>query len=242
MQVAQTNVQLFRQLRAGSWDTSDLRRAVASYELAVRLFSGCVRVTGKSFVAHLIGTASIVATNGARTDMVLAALLHAAYDRGDFGDGTPGIAPEKRRWLAEQLGRDVERLVAAYTTTPWDHAAVAHLTELAANNDLQRDVVALRLANDLEELLDREHRYQLHGDVLLDRLRLAPAVARRHGMTAVAQQLESAIADDVDRPENNDGEFARPPNALRFVPPLSYRPRLRVTLARTWRGLRRRLR
>src|SRR5262245_11904038 len=74
--IAQTNLQLYNQLLARGWTTNDLHHARAAYELAADLFSGQYRCSGKPFVAHLVGTASVAAAVGLPSELVLAALLH----------------------------------------------------------------------------------------------------------------------------------------------------------------------
>ena len=70
---AQTNLQLYNQLLALSWPADDLERVRAAYEFVDELFSGLHRGSGKTFIAHLIGTASVAAGVDGRHDVVLAA-------------------------------------------------------------------------------------------------------------------------------------------------------------------------
>src|SRR5208282_2979363 len=76
---AQTNIQLINQLRGESYATSDLRVVVDSYELAALLLTGRFRASGKTFIAHLVGTASILGSLHAPAPLVAAGLLHAVY-------------------------------------------------------------------------------------------------------------------------------------------------------------------
>jgi hypothetical protein len=59
---AQTNLQLFHQLRNAGYDEADLVCIHQAYQLACQVFTGFFRGSGKPFIAHLVGTASILAT------------------------------------------------------------------------------------------------------------------------------------------------------------------------------------
>ena len=59
---AQTNIQLFNQLRRDGYSKTDLDLVRDAYELAMVLFSGRFQPSGKSFIAHVVGTASILAS------------------------------------------------------------------------------------------------------------------------------------------------------------------------------------
>ena len=73
MNVAQTNLQLQRQLELAGWSLHDRERVGNTYTLAAQLFSGRYRTSGKTFLAHLCGTASITEAVGGTVDETLAA-------------------------------------------------------------------------------------------------------------------------------------------------------------------------
>ena len=54
MSYAQTNLQLYAQLRAEGYDEVDQRAAVNAYSLAVRLFAGLHRASGKTFLSFTL--------------------------------------------------------------------------------------------------------------------------------------------------------------------------------------------
>src|SRR5690349_15945772 len=137
----QTNLQLFALLRRSGRAAGDLARLRDAYELAMHLFAGRYRPDGKTFIAHLVGTAGIVA----------AGLLHAAYTEGDFG-ASPRSSRQRVRKAA---GSEAEGYVAAYAALRWSAEAVASLR--AGLDDLDesgRCVLLIRLANELEDCLD----------------------------------------------------------------------------------------
>ncbi|OOZ42432.1 hypothetical protein [Solemya elarraichensis gill symbiont] len=59
--IAQTNLQLYRQLIACQWSEKELNAARVAYEIAMKLFPCRFRGSGKHFVSHLVGTASVLA-------------------------------------------------------------------------------------------------------------------------------------------------------------------------------------
>ena len=90
--VAQTILQLSNQMLRLEYSDRDLGELRVTYDLARELFSGLFRPSGKTFIAHLIGTASILANCLTDIGVVKAGLMHAAYAGGDFGDGRKGFS------------------------------------------------------------------------------------------------------------------------------------------------------
>ena len=200
--VAQTEAQLLRQVRARAWSAADEERLVTAHGLAARIFGGRSRVTGKPFLGHLVRTASFVADAGERPDVVLAALLHSAYTRGDFGDGTPAVTPAKRAAVTAAAGPAVELIVLAYTTLPFGHADVDALCVGPAVQHLTRDMFALRLASLLDELLEREHWSYPSPGKWTELVEVSVTAAHHQGMDRIARRIELAlVADNVVRPK-----------------------------------------
>lgn len=107
--IAQTNVQLYNQLRREGRGLNELVLVHRCYQLAVRLYSGHFQADGKPFVAHTVGVASVVAQLGLPAEIVGAACLHNIYGNGDFGDGRVYAAtPRRRRMVREAVGAEVE--------------------------------------------------------------------------------------------------------------------------------------
>src|SRR5690349_6606442 len=117
---AQTNIQLFNQLRQDAYSDGDLKLVRHAYELAMVLFSGRFQPSGKCFIAHVIGTASILAWLRLPAPVVAAGLLHNAYGNGDFGDGRKGPTRSRRRRIRESLGPEVETYVAKFSALYWE--------------------------------------------------------------------------------------------------------------------------
>src|SRR5262245_4246235 len=110
----QTNGALYRQMNAAGCSSADLRRVSEAYTLATELFAGAYRGTGKPFVCHLVGTASVIAQVDPRIEPVLAALLHAAFVIGVFPDGTKGYSREHLKLLAARVGQASADIVVDY--------------------------------------------------------------------------------------------------------------------------------
>ncbi|MEM9486929.1 MAG: DUF6817 domain-containing protein, partial [Cyanobacteria bacterium P01_F01_bin.116] len=146
---AQTNIQLYNQMECLGYSSSEIERITTGYRLAAELFTGQFRSSGKPFVNHLVGTASILVTLEQSLDVVIAGLLHAVYVQGDFGQNKPGISSAKTKQIQAAVGISVERYIAAYTVTKWPiRKPVEDLDEF------ERSVLIMRLADTLEDHLD----------------------------------------------------------------------------------------
>ena len=149
---AQTNVQLFATLSGDGYGDLDVLRIGDAYTHAQQLFAAQFRGSGRPFLAHLVGTASILAKHGASPNVVIAGLLHAAYEHGDFGSALRGPTSAKRRKLIRVIGPEAESLVSRYTALRWTPAAISGFSARAAPlTQDERDVLFIRLANDLED-------------------------------------------------------------------------------------------
>ena len=111
---AQTNVQLFNQLRSEGYSKKDLSFISDTYEFGMRIFAGFYLPSGKPFLDHLVGTASILAWLRAPVEVVAAGLMHAAYLHGDFGSARRGVTEAKREQLRRVVGNEVEEYIARY--------------------------------------------------------------------------------------------------------------------------------
>jgi hypothetical protein len=199
---AQTNLQLGRQLVRAGWDDDDLARIAAGYDLAVQLFAGAVRSSGKPFVCHLVGTASVVADHSDDPDLVAAALLHAAYDQGDFADGRRGRTSGRAAVVRDAIGERAEALVTAYDRLAVDDGLLAGLERRAEDlSEHERRMLVLLLANEADDHLD-------HGIAALgpdlpwryrpDTVERLVAVGRAAGLTGLADRLDAAAADPAE--------------------------------------------
>jgi len=232
---AQTNLQLYTGLRDAGCTEEDLRLVRSGYDLAMRLFTASFRGSGKPLLAHLVGTASILAAVGRPARIVTAGLLHAAYALGDFGDGRLGMTEAKRKRVREAVGGEVEELVARYTLFDWNRNTIPRIRERVDTlTPIEREVLVIRLANELEDHLDYGVLYCGNGEARREYIRSplnqSVDMARSLGFTDLAQELERAFQETlaVDLPV-----VLRNPHDYTFVQPLaSYSPRLSVAARR----------
>jgi hypothetical protein len=149
---AQTNLRLYKQLHALGYSHAQLTWVRDCYELAILLFAGHFRGSGKPFLAHLVGTASTLAAIAAPPVAVVSGLIHAAYEQGDFG-----IARwrHRRERVRATIGNAAEELVWRYYTMPWTPSEIGRIqVGLGQLSETDRLVVLMRLANELEDNLD----------------------------------------------------------------------------------------
>src|SRR6516225_3419382 len=85
-----------------------------AHALAAQLFAASFRASGRPFLAHLVGTASIMAAYGANPAVLAASLLHASYGLGRFPAEVRDLAA-MRRWLRRRVGEIAEALAFAYS-------------------------------------------------------------------------------------------------------------------------------
>ena len=175
--------------------------------------TGQFRASGKTFIAHLVGTASILGSVHAACPMVAAALLHAAYSAGDFGDDRLGPSDAKRGQVGSAVGEEVEDYVWRYHNLPWDDQTIRTVADgLDGMTAIERGVVLMRLANELEDFLDL-------GMLLLRRPEtgnVASGSRRSQLMTGMARALGfPGLADELQRTFDETSTAALPPELSR---------------------------
>jgi (p)ppGpp synthase/HD superfamily hydrolase len=231
---AQTNLQLYRQLTAEGYAAAEIGMVAGAHEVALRLFPGTYRGSGKPFLSHLVGTASVLASLRARTPVLVTGLLHAVYTHGEFGNGWRGMSEPKRAEIRRAVGGEIEDLIVRYTRLLWSSRTIPEIrARLDTMTPVERDVLLVRLANELEDHLDLGILY--HGDAQRRRefmeanLPAAVEMAERLGFPALAKSLTEAIAEVAAARiapglQREHGETFRMPLA-------SHRLRLRVILS-----------
>ena len=150
---SQTVVQLFNQLYEAGYSKDQLSLVGASYQLVMRLFTGQFRASGKTFIAHLIGTASLLAKLSTAPQIVITGLLHSVYEYGNFFFESD---VEKRRTLVREIvGESIETLIWAYNAFKWQDGTIEDTySRFNRLSQLERDVFLIRLVNELEEFID----------------------------------------------------------------------------------------
>ena len=230
---AQTNIQLFDQLQREGYTEDELNVVRDTYVLAARLFTGLYRPSGKTFVAHAVGTASILGSLRTPTTMVAAGLIHAAYEHGDFGDGSQGISETKREQIKQAVGKEVEGYVARYTALRWHSKTIPTIYDgLPTLGPIDRDILLMRLANTLEDLLDlgvlycfnaesRRRTYLRRGSMMID-------IAERLGFPTLGRELARVLEETAS--SKVAAELRSHHKGVVLIPPSSYCRRTRVLL------------
>lgn len=151
---AQQNVQLYKQMRQKGYAEEDLTQAALAYEFASKMRAQYYRGCGKPFICHLVGVASILAELKQDISLVVAGLLHAAYHKNsDFG---PDIElNDKRTIISDKFGPQVEGLIYGYKVFKWEYkSGQIDPKEVQSLKSTEKNVVLLRIANELEDFLD----------------------------------------------------------------------------------------
>ena len=240
---AQTNIQLFNQLRRDGYSKADLDLVRDAYELAMALFTGRFQPSGKPFIAHVVGTASILASLRLPAPLVAVGLLHNVYLAGDFGDGRHSITTTRREKIRRVLGREAEEYVARFPSLNWKSPTV----QRARNNpekldSADRNVLLILMADHLEHLLNLDLLYY-QDRVRRSYLRnctLAVETAQSLGLTALAAEVKQGIQETESAELPVEFPVERIAGAAFVIVPKSCRKRLSVTLRQTLiRGLHR---
>jgi (p)ppGpp synthase/HD superfamily hydrolase len=195
--------QLITQAMALQLRDEDILRLRFAYDLAERMFDGLYRSQGSAFINHLVRTASIAMAHGCNTDTVLASMLHSAYMLDCFTMSRrrkPG--PRDRSFLAGSVGPAVEDITWEYSRLEWGRPEPieTHLRNIPDYDQVKRSVLAIRLANELEDYLDLavlyrpKYSYRNRIDTMG---KLCMEMADRLCMPDLGQALQSAYTESL---------------------------------------------
>jgi (p)ppGpp synthase/HD superfamily hydrolase len=192
---AQTNIQLFNQLRQAQYSETDLRYICNAYQFAVQIFTSRFRGSGKPFLSHLVGTASILVSVHAGINVITAGLLHAAYIYGEYGTEEKGITDAKREKVQQAVGVETEELISKYTALKWNKTTIPAICDrLNTLDPTERQVLLIRLANELEDHLDHGVLYcgnaEQRREYIRSSLYLSVEMACKLGFPTLAAALE----------------------------------------------------
>jgi (p)ppGpp synthase/HD superfamily hydrolase len=240
---AQTNIQLFNQLEREGYSKSDRERVHETYEFAMRLFSGLFLPSGKTFIDHLVGTASILASLHMPVEIVAAGLIHAAYLHGDFGSVRMGISENKRKEIRKVVGEEVEDYVARYDRLLWSPPKILIIRDTLDELDpVARKVLLMRLANELEHQLDFGGMYYAESEKQQERHQrymnsygsMLMTMAERLGFSSLAAEMAQVFKDIISIRVPVEPWIRSKHQVAYLVVPKSYRERFSV---RSWRKL-----
>jgi hypothetical protein len=248
--IAQTNIQLYNQLRDADLPLDDIVLVRRSYELLASLYPGYYQADGKPFVAHGVGVTSILAWLDQPAEILAVGLLHNVYGNADFGDGSrSGATPFRRRLVREAVGERVEHLLGRFTDQRIHVRGIDDLQrDLGARDDTERRLLLVDLADHLEKYIDLGVLYFGDDDWLVrlsdrlgsDMIEIANALDEPKLGEMLSTAFAEATAHAGDVPAElraGDGRAH-----LKLVVPRSCRRRLRVRLRDQAERARRRLR
>lgn len=154
--IGQTNLQLYKQMIRAGFSDMDLLLTQKAYLLTAALTGSMLRGSGKPFVCHLVGTASVVVECGMQRAFITAALLHAVYQQRIPFPGAETLF-QRREYIHQQFGAEVEELLHGY------HQLESISLHSLSDQQLQerRGLIILRLADEIDDLADNGP--YLHG-------------------------------------------------------------------------------
>jgi (p)ppGpp synthase/HD superfamily hydrolase len=202
---AQTNIQLFNQLHCNRYySDTDLESICNAYSFARELFAGLVRGSGKPFMCHLVGTASILASLNAPIQVVTAGLLHASYIYGRFATNEEDRIASTKKEVSLTVGQQTEELIARYTKMKWNKYTIPQIGDrLKHFTDLEKQVLLIRLANELEDHLDRGVLYcgnaEQRRQYICSSLYLSVAMAQQLNYPQLAAALENTFRETLTK-------------------------------------------
>ncbi len=233
---AQTNIQLYNQLLREGYSKEEIGLVFNAYSLAIRLFTGLYRPSGNTFVSHLVGTASILASLRVPINLVTAGLLHAAYIHGDFGIITISpLSNIKRKVIRDTAGEEVEEYIARYTGLKWSLKEIPAIRDrLDRLSPIDRDVLLIRLANELEDNLNlgalycsnaerRKPYLERCGPIMVD-------MAEKLGFPILASELTRVLGETASAEITEELRSINRPDRAHLIPPKSYQKRLPMYL------------
>lgn len=200
---AQTSIQLYHQLKKQKYSTADIILINRTYEIATEFFAGCYRPSGKTFMAHVVGTASILISLNISATIISASLIHSIYQEGDFGNYKQGFSFAKRKKIKSLLGEEIETYVFNYANFKWNYQEIIKIRDnLESMTSLEKDLILMRLADQLEDCLDLGILYCSNGHIrkqsLQNKKGFLVEIAHKIGFPKLAEELEKEIDNTIN--------------------------------------------
>jgi hypothetical protein len=192
---AQTNGELYIQMKEAAYSNQSILKVHDVYMFVIDKFHTMYRGSGKPFISHLVGTASILVSCSKPIPIIQAALLHALYQNRIVFAGATSIM-EKRTLVQSFFGDVVDDLVWRYTEF-----------ELSDKNDVPitdatSDIFILHVADEIEDL--SSYGLSLHGKVGETTLVKGNSLFRKqkmeqqvHYIQAICQKLNEPILTEA---------------------------------------------
>jgi (p)ppGpp synthase/HD superfamily hydrolase len=201
-QIAQTHLQLFRQMRSNGYSAAELAMVAAAYQTMTKLFANRFRPCGRPFVSHLVGTGAVLVWLKAPAPLIVAALSHAAYQEGDFANSLEGMTRRKRKQLKAAIGTEAEQLVAAYTVSSRNLTGIlASYARFPQMSPGERDILLIQLANELDDYRDLASNHAANAEERIEVIRQCgphqAEMAEWLGRPDLAQALRETYAESI---------------------------------------------
>jgi hypothetical protein len=146
---AQTNLQLYLQMLDSDYLEDEVNLVNRAYLFAIDKVHLMYRGSGKPFICHLVGTASLMVICRQPVQVVIAALLHALYqNRVSFGNIKD--ITKRRQIITDIFGAECDRLIFEYT-----EFEMTGIKDIDPNHiTVDKQVLLMRIADELEDLVD----------------------------------------------------------------------------------------
>lgn len=187
----QTITELYWQLSSLGYDADALSQIGKAYTLSTHLFNGAYRGSGKPFVCHLVGTASVTAWLGLGINATTASLLHSAFTHGFFKDGSMGFTSNNIRTVTSHTCKEVVELVTGYSNCGLKTHDIDEIAKICGTlSESQRTIYLMRLANELDELYDLSlFATGKRGELGIERLNKCAMLAESLGQKELAGEF-----------------------------------------------------
>jgi len=196
----QTVGTLAMRLHAAGRSQDELRRLMDAHRLAMGLFTGAYRGNGKSFVCHLVGTASLVAQVGGDMEQILAGLMHAAYEYAMYPDGGRGMRPGHEARVTRVIGPDAAALVKQYQNLSWKLPNILAWSERTGFEPELGRLLLLRIENEFDGLMDAGLAFAPKHELatLVERSAACARIARMLGQPDMAETIEATARENME--------------------------------------------
>jgi hypothetical protein len=200
---SQTIDGIYAEARLSGW-SDELADLMQAYTLIEPMFTGWCRASGRPFLCHLIGTASLMLQHGGTRDEVLAALAHAVIESGAYGRWGTRPRGEVRALVADVLPPGSLRHVEAYSVFDWRSFINAAEHDLPGSlQKVDQTVLKLRIVNEIDDSLDWPFLTDRRREEGMRESDLSVMAARACGWTTLANHMVSVrdIMSAVPRAE-----------------------------------------
>jgi hypothetical protein len=216
----QTIVEIVPEAHAIGWSSEEVEQLWATHALMMRLFSGRYRGSGRPFINHLVGTASLALRHSGGVTEVLAAYGHAAYAQGEFGRARSGPSEANRRELRAAVGNAAEAIIADYTGFDWHGIAMRrNVGEVVALSGHEKQLLFLYIVNELDDSFDCGVYDAEWREGCIKRLSAGAEFATALGYQGLADHLSAQVCHL--RSELSSAEESRPKRSETILNPSS---------------------